>query len=85
MEKVKTNNKKKLIVMAIAGGVSANSYLREQLLLKAEKNNITPYIPPFEYCTDNAAMIGSMAYYNLLNNVGISDLTLNAVPNIPLE
>ncbi len=71
--------------VAIAGGVSANSYLREQLSLKAQQNNITAYIPPFEFCTDNAAMIGSMAYYNLINNVGLSDLTLNAVPNIPLE
>lgn len=71
--------------VAVAGGVSANSYLREQLTLKAQQNNIQPFIPPFEYCTDNAAMIGAMAYYNLINNVGLSDLTLNAVPNIPLE
>ena len=71
--------------VAVAGGVSANSYLREQLSLKASQNNIEAFIPPLEYCTDNAAMIGAMAYFNLMNNVGISDLTLNAVPNIPLE
>ena len=71
--------------VAIAGGVSANSYLREELTKQAQQNNIQAFIPPFEYCTDNAAMIGSMAYYNLINNVGISDINLNAVANIPLD
>lgn len=71
--------------VAIAGGVSANSYLRSELSKQAHQNNITAFIPPFEYCTDNAAMIGSMAYYNLMNNVGLSDIDLNAVPNIPIE
>ena len=74
----------KIDKVAIAGGVSANSYLREQITKLAEENNIKAYIPEFKYCTDNAAMIGSMAYYNLMNNVGVSNLDLNAVPNIPL-
>lgn len=43
--------------VAIAGGVSANSYLRNQLKALAAENSYDLYIPKFEYCTDNAAMI----------------------------
>ena len=53
--------------VAIAGGVSANSELRKALL-SLEKKGCTTYIPPFEYCTDNAAMIAITGYYKYLNN-----------------
>jgi len=43
--------------IAIAGGVSANSGLRNTLLQKQDEWNVKVHIPPFEYCTDNAAMI----------------------------
>ena len=43
--------------IAIAGGVSANSELRQGLLSWADKDAVKVYIPKFEYCTDNAAMI----------------------------
>lgn len=49
--------------LAIAGGVSANSELRNGVKKLEEELSITTYIPPFEYCTDNAAMIGVTAYY----------------------
>ncbi len=52
--------------IAIAGGVSANTGLREQLHLLGKKNNWQTYIPKFEYCTDNAAMIGVTGYYKFL-------------------
>jgi N6-L-threonylcarbamoyladenine synthase len=51
--------------IAIAGGVSANSHLRAMLKEKAKKHNWELFIPKFEYCTDNAAMIavaGAFAY-----------------------
>lgn len=48
---------------AIAGGVSANSELRKQVLALGEELNIKTYIPKFEYCTDNAAMIGITAVH----------------------
>ena len=51
--------------IAIAGGVSANSYLRKRLSYMDEHNI---YIPKFEYCTDNAAMIAIAGYYKYLNN-----------------
>lgn len=44
--------------IAIAGGVSANSGLRAALTEAGKKNAWNIYVPPFEYCTDNAAMIG---------------------------
>lgn len=53
--------------IAIAGGVSANSELRNQLQQFAQKYQWSVYIPKFEYCTDNAAMIGITAYYKFLN------------------
>jgi len=54
--------------IAIAGGVSANSGLRKELLSEAQKNNWTTYIPDFEYCTDNAAMIAIAGHYKYLNH-----------------
>jgi N6-L-threonylcarbamoyladenine synthase len=49
--------------LCIAGGVSANSGLRKAFNEMCEKENWNAFIPPFEYCTDNAAMIAITAYY----------------------
>jgi N6-L-threonylcarbamoyladenine synthase len=49
--------------IAIAGGVSANSGLRKKLSEVGTKNNWNVFIPKFEYCTDNAAMIAMTGYY----------------------
>ena len=49
--------------IAIAGGVSANSYLRKKIEEFAQRYNLKHYIPKFEYCTDNAAMIAIVAHY----------------------
>ena len=49
--------------VCIAGGVSANSGLRSALQLAGEKENWQTFIPAFQYCTDNAAMIAMAAYY----------------------
>ncbi|MBT8327215.1 MAG: tRNA (adenosine(37)-N6)-threonylcarbamoyltransferase complex transferase subunit TsaD, partial [Bacteroidia bacterium] len=43
--------------VGIAGGVAANSGLRNALLVLEKESEVISYIPPFEYCTDNAAMI----------------------------
>lgn len=53
--------------IAIAGGVSANSGLRKTLTETAEKLGWNVYIPAFEYCTDNAAMIAMSAHFKYLN------------------
>lgn len=53
--------------IAIAGGVSANSGLRKEIELLGKKHQWQTFIPKFEYCTDNAAMIAITAYYKFLN------------------
>ncbi|MBC7655160.1 MAG: tRNA (adenosine(37)-N6)-threonylcarbamoyltransferase complex transferase subunit TsaD, partial [Oligoflexus sp.] len=53
--------------LAIAGGVSANSGLREGLTNLAEQKKWNVFIPQFQYCTDNAAMIAIAGYYKFLN------------------
>ena len=65
---IKAINKTGIKHIAIAGGVSANSYLREQLNLLSDKKGFNIYIPKFEYCTDNAAMIGIAGYFKYINN-----------------
>ncbi|MTI31488.1 tRNA (adenosine(37)-N6)-threonylcarbamoyltransferase complex transferase subunit TsaD [Xanthovirga aplysinae] len=52
--------------IAIAGGVSANSGLREELQKQSKKMNWEVFIPRFEYCTDNAAMVAMNAHYKYL-------------------
>ena len=54
--------------VAIAGGVSANSVLRKVLKQMQKTHNWKTYVPPFSYCTDNAAMIAITGYYKYLNN-----------------
>ncbi len=61
--------------VAIAGGVSANSYIRSELARHGAHHKWNVYIPKFEYCTDNAAMIGITAYYKFLKQ-DFSDQTL---------
>lgn len=70
--------------IVVAGGVSANTKLRKQLNEQANENGIECYVPKFEYCTDNAAMIGSAAYYAYINGVGIADMSLAPKPNLSL-
>jgi len=54
--------------IAIAGGVSANSGLRNSLIETGQQNNWNVFIPEFKYSTDNAAMIAITGYYKFLNN-----------------
>ena len=52
--------------LCIAGGVSANSGLRTAFQELCEKNQWKAFIPPFQYCTDNGAMIAITGYYKYL-------------------
>ena len=54
--------------IAIAGGVSANSRLRYALAKKQEEEGWEVFIPPILYCTDNAAMVGVSAYFQLVKD-----------------
>jgi len=69
--------------IAIAGGVACNSFLRERMGEACAENNFTLKIPAPVYCTDNAAMIASAGYFELLDG-NFSELSLNAVPNLML-
>lgn len=66
----------------LAGGVAANSPLREQLSARLEKEGKRLLFPSPVYCTDNAAMIACAGYYNFLRG-RVSDLYLNAIPGLP--
>ena len=68
---------------AIAGGVASNSALRSALERECEKRGIAFYHPSPLLCTDNAAMIGTAAYYEYRKGVR-HGFDLNAVPNLKL-
>ncbi len=67
-----------------AGGVSANSGLRALLEKECKRRHLELFVPPLELCGDNAAMIGSQAYYEALAG-HFADLSLNARPTMPID
>ena len=69
--------------IVIAGGVSRNSYIRKSFDDLANELNIKVYYPEPILCTDNAAMIAAMGYYNYINGEN-ADLKLNAIPNLKI-
>ncbi len=69
--------------VALAGGVAANSGLREALKEAAEANGMKYYNPSMILCTDNGAMIASAGYFEYMKGVR-SDITLNANPNLKI-
>ena len=72
-----------LTKVALAGGVAANKYLQQEIFKLCIDKKISFFAPPAIMCTDNAAMIGCAAYYQLMNG-NYSDLSLNAAPNLRL-
>lgn len=64
--------------LVVAGGVGANSFLRERLQEECKKADKQLFLPDLKYCTDNAAMIGSIAYFYIKSGLGLSDLSLSA-------
>lgn len=63
--------------IAVAGGVAANSRIREDVLAAAKKTGAEVYMPPLSLCGDNGAMIGAQAYYEYLAG-NVADMSLNA-------
>lgn len=74
----KINNRKKIV---IAGGVAANSTLREKL---NDYKEFDIYLPEMKYCTDNAAMIARAGYEKYIRN-DFSDFDLDSIPNLALK
>lgn len=76
----KLKNVNKLV---LAGGVAANSGLRENIASRAMEEGLQVYYPPLDLCTDNGAMIASSAYFDYIKGYE-ADMYLNAVPNLKL-
>lgn len=82
MEIAKEQNINKIV---LAGGVSANTRLREELQNKGKENNIEIYLPEMKYSTDNAAMITAAGIFKYRENKYTNDLSLNAKASMNIE
>lgn len=69
--------------LVLSGGVSANKALQKELIIRCKASNTEFFYPDMILCTDNAAMIGCRAFYQLQAG-DIAGLDLNAVPSLPL-
>ena len=70
--------------LAVAGGVSANSELRQRLSKECKARGISLYFPELKYCGDNAAMVGVQAFYEFKDG-NIGDSSLNAAATMPIN
>ena len=75
-------DKTKIKNIVVCGGVSANSYLRKQLLILESNKEINLFIPNINYSTDNAAMIGVNGYFKFINSKfgKLSDVSMSKYP-----
>ncbi|MBF8982937.1 tRNA (adenosine(37)-N6)-threonylcarbamoyltransferase complex transferase subunit TsaD [Lutibacter sp. B2] len=80
---IKAAKEKHTDQIVLAGGVAANSGLREHLKKEAEKEGMHVLYPDIKLCTDNAAMIGCATFYDYIDGYK-KDLYLNAIPNLKL-
>ncbi len=69
--------------LVLAGGVSANSMLRQRMTELAEKHNVKIYFPELSLCGDNAAMVASQGYYEFMAGKR-ADMSLNAAATMPI-
>ncbi len=70
--------------LVVAGGVSANSVLRKDLFAMCEKRNINLFMPDLSLCGDNAAMVGSQAYYEFCSGITAAE-NLNAIASLGID
>ncbi len=80
---IKASKKYKIKQIAIAGGVSANTGLRNTIQELAVTHDWVTFVPQFEYCTDNAAMIATTGYYMYLQGE-FGDLRDSPLPRMPI-
>lgn len=78
----KVSGQKKI---ALAGGVGANSYLRENITKRANAEGIEVYFPSMALCGDNAGMIASAGFFKLKSGDIVSNICINAQSTIPLD
>ena len=79
---VKAALEKEEKTIVIAGGVAANTALREGMQKAAQKYGIKVMLPPKKLCTDNAAMIGEAAFFAIKEGLHAALLDLDADPNL---
>lgn len=70
--------------VVLAGGVSANSGIRRRMEEECAKRRLALYMPPLEYCGDNAAMIAAQGYYEFLDGCR-AGMDLNAIASLPID
>lgn len=70
--------------LSLCGGVCANDYIRGRMSKMGSENGIDVYLPEKQYCTDNAAMIGSAAHIYIKHGY-FSEMNLNAIPDLGLS
>ena len=70
--------------IVLAGGVSANSELRQTFKDECERRGLEPFYPPLNLCGDNAAMVGAQAIYEFENG-NTADISLNATATLPIN
>lgn len=71
--------------LVLAGGVSANSHIRNAVSDLCDKYGVTVYLPPLSLCSDNAIMIASQAYYEYTTDNKTADLSLNAYATMGID
>lgn len=81
MKAIEITGQRKLV---IAGGVSANSVLRDRLRRVCDRQNIDLYLPSLNLCGDNAAMVGAQGYYEYRSG-NIANLLLNATASLAID
>ena len=70
--------------IAVAGGVSANSGVREHLKNACEQNGYQFFMPDLKWCGDNGAMIACQGYFNYMAGI-TTDESLNGIATLSLE
>lgn len=70
--------------LVLAGGVSANTLLRQEMAARCQKQGIKLYVPPLSLCGDNAAMVGAQGYYEFVAG-SRAGCDLNAAATMPIE
>ena len=81
---IEAARRKKADRIVLAGGVASNSALRAKMSEMAGAEGISVLYPPPVLCTDNAVMIAAAGYYEYISGTR-ADMSLNAVPSLPLE
>jgi len=82
---IKTAKRIGMNKICIAGGVGANSYLREKAVQMAKEEGLKLFLPELKYCGDNAAMIASRSYFSFVKGQDIAGMDLNAEPTLKLK